>query len=160
MISKNNNETVLTTDNSVISDEKYVYLFRSWKGLLLKAKTINNIWIYGFDKQILQIRKLHQIMQFAKLSEDEKGEFSDDLPLFLMQLTSNDLNDLLTNIQNHLVAEDDCICKMYTIHSYKGMENSVVRIFNDIDVKNEKNLHYVSLTRGKKYIIVDEPETA
>ena len=155
MISRNGGETVLTRDFEQSSDGKYVYLFRSWKGLLLKAKTLDNIWIYGFDKQIHQIRKLHEIMQFAKLSEDEKGEFSDDLPMFLMQLTSDDLDDLLTKISEHLVDEDDCDCKMYTIHSYKGMENDIVRIHDDIDILNEANLYYVALTRGMKRIVLD-----
>ena len=161
MISKNTDETLLTTaDSEDFRNGKYVYLFRSWKGLLLKAKELDNIWIYGFNKQIVQIRKLHGIMQFAKLSEDEKGEFSDDLPLFLMQLTSNDLDDLLTKIQEHLVDEEDCNCKMYTIHSYKGMENDIVRIHNDIDTMNEKNLYYVALTRGMRKIVVDKDNSS
>ncbi len=45
---------------------------------------------------------------------------------------------------------------MYTIHSYKGLEEDTVRIYNDIDLNKEHNLHYVALTRGKKNIIIDK----
>jgi len=44
---------------------------------------------------------------------------------------------------------------MYTIHSYKGLEDDIIRIYNDIDIIKEQNLYYVALTRGKKNIILD-----
>ena len=69
MISKSNNETKLEINKEI--KEKYVYLFRSWKSLLLSAKAIKNIWIYGFDKQIEYIRKLHNKLQISDLSEEE-----------------------------------------------------------------------------------------
>ena len=54
----------------------------------------------------------------------------------------DDLDDLLTKISEHLV-DEDIRRKMYTIHSYKGMENDIVRIHDDIDILNEANLYYV-----------------
>ena len=45
--------------------------------------------------------------------------------------------------------------EMYTIHSYKGLESDIIRIYNDIDIKKEQNLYYVALTRGMKQIIMD-----
>jgi uncharacterized protein YpbB len=44
---------------------------------------------------------------------------------------------------------------MYTIHSYKGLEDDIIKIYNDIDIEKEQNLYYVALTRGKKNIILD-----
>jgi hypothetical protein len=46
---------------------------------------------------------------------------------------------------------------MYTIHSYKGMENNNIRVFNDIDHEEEENIYYVALTRGIKNIYLDSP---
>ena len=46
---------------------------------------------------------------------------------------------------------------MYTVHAYKGMENSHIRIFNDIDQEEEENIYYVALTRGKDHIYLDDP---
>ena len=54
-----------------------------------------------------------------------------------------------------MVSKDKCMVEMYTIHSYKGLESDIIRIFNDIDIKNEQNLYYVALTRGMKQIILD-----
>ena len=153
MISKSVNNTVLEYD--IVPDEKYVYLFRSWKNLLRSAQHIKNIWIYNFDSQVEYIKKLHSRLQISNLDEDELNEFSDDLPKFLLKMSFEELDKLLNNIKANLVSKNICTVEFYTIHSYKGLENDVVRIYNDIEIKKEQNLYYVALTRGMKRIILD-----
>ena len=72
IMSKSENTTVITYDTE--PPESYVYLFRSWRGLLTSAKTLQDIWIYNYNKQIDFIRKLHNKLQFSDLSDDEKKE--------------------------------------------------------------------------------------
>jgi hypothetical protein len=48
---------------------------------------------------------------------------------------------------------------MHTIHSYKGLEDDIVKIHGDVDFENDTNLRYVALTRGKSVIIENEDET-
>ena len=151
-MSKSENNTIITYDTE--PSESYVYLFRSWRGLLTSATTLKDIWIYNYNKQIDFIRKLHNKLQFSDLSDDEKKEFEDDLPAFLIKLSRDELDDLITNIDNNLVKQKDSKIQLYTIHSYKGLENNNVRIYSDIDHDEEKNLYYVSLTRGKESTIV------
>lgn len=153
MISKSKNITHL--EYNIIPTSKYVYLFRSWKNLLKTAQNIENIWIYNYDVQIEFIKKLHAKLQISNLDEDELNEFSDDLPKFLLKLSLEELEKIINDIQRNMVSKEDCMVEMYTIHSYKGLESDIVRIFNDIDIKNEQNLYYVALTRGMKQIILD-----
>ena len=136
--------------------EPYVYLFRTWKGLLQTAQKTKKIWIYDYNKKIIAIRKLHEKLQKFSLTDEEKGEFEDDLPAFLMNMSKQELEQMEEEININLTTEEDAIVKMITIHSYKGMENDVVRVYNDIDIKNEPNLYYVALTRGIKDIHIDE----
>ena len=153
MISKSSNMTVL--EYNTIPDDKYVYLFRSWKNLLKTAQNIKNIWIYNYDSQIEYIKKLHSRLQISKLDEDELNEFSDDLPKFLLKMSFEELDKLLNKIKINIVNKEVCNVEFYTIHSYKGLENNIIRIYNDIDIRNEQNLYYVALTRGIKKIILD-----
>lgn len=153
MISKSKNETHLKYD--IVPTSKYVYLFRSWKNLLKTAQNIPNIWIYNYDVQIEFIKKLHAKLQISNLDEDELNEFSDDLPKFLLKLSLEELEKIINDIEGNMVAKDMCMVEMYTIHSYKGLESDIIRIFNDIDIRNEQNLYYVALTRGMKEIILD-----
>jgi hypothetical protein len=164
MISNNNGETKLLTFGEeseikeieeILENNKYVYLFRSWKNLLQTAQNIKNIWIYNFDSQIEFIKRLHGKMQISRLSEEELNDFSDDLPKFLLKLSLRELEKLISDIESNIVSRELCVVEMYTIHSYKGLEHDIVRIYNDIDIKNEENLYYVALTRGRKYIIMD-----
>ena len=163
MISSSINDTRLILndeDNSIkikdmLETNKYVYLFRSWKNLLQNAQHIKNIWIYNYDAQVEFIKKLHNKLMISKLDEEELNDFADDLPKFLLKLSLEELEKLIKDIQKNIVSKNDAHVEMYTIHSYKGLESDYVRIFNDIDIKNEKNLYYVALTRGKKYIILD-----
>ena len=156
MISKSPNNTILEYDKN--PKERYVYLFRTWKNLLLTAEKTENIWIYNYDKQKNIIQKLHDTLQKYKLSEEDKSSFEDDLPAFLLQMTQIELQTLLDNIDNNITTSEKSICNMYTIHSYKGLEDDIIKIYNDIDIKNEENLYYVALTRGKKNIILDSLE--
>ena len=157
MISKSQNNTVVEYD--VVPLESYVYLFRSWKCLLQAAQELESIWIYNFDGQIGMIKKLHNKLQFAKLDENELNEFSDDLPKFLLSLSKEDLQRMIEKIEQNSVKREQSFVQMYTIHSYKGLENDIVRIYNDIDILREKNLYYVALTRAKKQIILDTPKS-
>ena len=70
-------------------------------------------------------------------------------------MTADELEEMLSNISNNIVDFNSSDCKMYTIHSYKGMENDNIRIANDIDIEKEDNLYYVALTRGMKKIVTD-----
>ena len=137
-------------------DNSFVYIFRTWKGLLQTAQKTKNIWIYDYNKKIVAIRKLHEKLQHFTLTDEEKGEFEDDLPAFLMNLSKSELVQLEKDINNNLESsEESANCKMYTIHSYKGMENDNIKIYNDIDIKNEPNLYYVALTRGINNIFIE-----
>jgi superfamily I DNA/RNA helicase len=51
---------------------------------------------------------------------------------------------------------------MYTIHSYKGLEDDNIRIANDIEDEagEDENLYYVALTRGMKFIVEDKKVSA
>ena len=153
MISKSLNETFIEYD--IVPTKKYVYLFRNWRNLLQTAQNINDIWIHNYDSQIEYIKKLHSRLQISDLDEDELNEFSDDLPKFLLKLSKDELEKLINDIEKNLVKKENCNVELYTIHSYKGLEYDIIRIYNDIDIKNEQNLYYVALTRGKKKIILD-----
>lgn len=153
MISRSTNLTIL--DYDIIPTEKYTYLFRNWRNLLETASTIEKIWIHNFSSQIEYIKRLHSKLKISKLDEDELSEFSDDLPKFLLKMSAEELEKLINNIEKNIVKKEDANVELYTIHSYKGLEDNIVRIFNDIDLNKEKNLYYVALTRGKKQIIID-----
>jgi F-box protein, helicase, 18 len=153
MFSKSNNETIL--EYNIIPKESYTYLFRTWKVLLETAQITKDIWIYNYNKQKVMMENLHDKLKKFKLSKEELAEFSDDLPLFLCKLTKEELTDLLDYIEGNLVEEKKAMCKMYTIHSFKGLEDNIVKIANDIDKEKEENLYYVAITRAKKNIIID-----
>jgi ATP-dependent exoDNAse (exonuclease V) beta subunit len=153
MISKSSNVTQILYN--VIPEEKYVYLFRSWKNLLQNARLLKDIFINNFDSQIEYIKKLHAKMQISNLDEEELNDFSDDLPKFLLKLSLEELEKLINDIERNIVRKEDAVIELYTVHSYKGLESEIVRIYNDIDVKKEENIYYVALTRGMKQIILD-----
>jgi hypothetical protein len=160
IISKSKNDTNFV--ESFEENEKYVYLFRSWRVLLETAEKTKNIWIYNFETKMNDIRKLHKKLSYYKDDTIDEEKFEDDLPKFLTSINSYQLEKLLDNIQNNSVSYNDAICKLYTVHSYKGMEDDNIRMANDIDIHNdgdtttEENLYYVSITRGMKKIIIDE----
>ena len=153
MISKSKNKTIIEYDKT--PDNKYTYLFRTWRNLLLTAQETPNIWIYNYDKQKNIIERLHSKLQNYKLTKEDELVFEDDLPAFLLKMTEKELFILLNNIENNLTNKNDSICDMYTIHSYKGLESNIIKLYNDIDIEKEPNLYYVALTRGKQNIIIN-----
>jgi hypothetical protein len=154
MISKSNNKTQFCT--AFDSNDKYVYLFRTWRVLLQTAEKTNNIWIYNFDKKVNDIRKLHKKLQNRIFLDDDDNNFDDDLPKFLITLTTIQLEDLINNLNKNIVGFEDSKIQFYTTHSYKGMENDNVRLANDIDLKSDENIYYVAITRGMKQIVIDD----
>jgi hypothetical protein len=157
MISKSSNETILTNDLSNIKGANYTYLFRTWKHLLKTAQTMKGIWISNYEGQVEKMRKLHSVLKTFGGNIDEE-EFSDDLPLFLKSLSKEDLEKIISDIEENITSKQDALYKFYTIHSYKGLEDDNIRIANDIeDMVGDKdeNLYYVALTRGMKAIIED-----
>lgn len=159
MISKSKNKTEIHTDIDIIKDEKYTYLFRTWRQLLTTAQGMKQIFIQGYDSKIETIRKLHNILSSFGGSIDDE-EFEDDLPKFLKSISKSDLECLISKIEENITTKDMAKYKMYIIHSYKGLEDDNIRIATDIDTTEEvdENLHYVALTRGMKYIISDDSE--
>ena len=154
MVSKSNNETNFV--NSFEEADKYVYLFRSWRVLLQTAETIQNIWIYGYDKKIIEIRNLHKkLSNRTFIDDDDDDGFEDDLPKFLTSISLQQLEDLINNITKNIVNFEDSKIKFYTTHSYKGMEDDNIRLANDIDIEEDENIYYVSITRGMKKILID-----
>ena len=153
MISKSQDQTLL--EYNIIPSDKYTYLFRSWKGLLLTAKILKNIYIINYDKKILDIKKQHENLQKYNFNIFENDD-DNDLPIFLKNLSFDELDELINCIENNLVNEDEATCIMTTIHSYKGLEDDTIRIYSDININEEETLYYVALTRGKKNIILDK----
>ena len=153
MISKSSNITNLKYD--IVPTVKYTYLFRNWRNLLQTAQFIENIWINNYDSQIKYIRLLHDKVKKFGFNNDDYDEFSDDLPKFLLKLSMEELEKMINNIEKNISKKEESKVEFYTIHTYKGLENDVVRIYNDIDIENEPNLHYVALTRAKKLVIID-----
>jgi len=164
-ISKMTNTPMITANESlntqVISNETpsspYTYIFRTWKCLLLTAQKSNDgIWIYEYDKKIASINRLHARLQKCSLSKEELQEYEDDLPAFLMKLSCEDLNKLKDEIDSKMAPSAELAsCRFATIHSFKGMEDDIIRVYGDIDKENESNLYYVALTRARKFLYVD-----
>ena len=155
MISKSINETQFV--NEFDDDEKYVYLFRSWKILLQNASLIENIWIFNHEKKLNDIRNLHQKLLTVKKLNDDDDEFEDDLPKFLKSISAEELEDLLNKIDNNIVKQSKSKVDFYTVHSYKGMEYDNVRLAGDINILEDENIYYVAVTRGMKKIMIDKP---
>ena len=141
----------------------YTYLFRSWKGLLTTSQTLANtlssdikFWVYDYDRQMSNIEKLHERMAKYGASTAMNDEYEDDLPSFLMKLNKEELQSMKDAIESRRVFQKArAHIKLYTIHSFKGMEDDVVRVCGDIDPTEESNLYYVATTRGRKQIYVD-----
>ena len=157
MISKCERTTTIGLD-SVSGSDDYVYLFRSWRVLLQTAQTMKDIWIYGFEKKMEEVRKLHSmLLAGGKFDEDD---FEDDLPKFLKSITADDLEALIRGIEAGLVDKRVAKCKIYTVHAYKGLEHDTIRLAHDISKKNDENIYYVACTRGMKQIAFDEQPPA
>ena len=152
IISKSKNNTQFVNDFN--DNDNYTYLFRSWRVLLQTAETLTQIWINDFDKKLNQIKNLHKKLQFTDLSEEEINEFPDDLPKFLSSLDNYELDELIRNISKNIVSYRKSKIKLYTVHSYKGMECENIKIAEDIDISEDKNIFYVAITRGKNNIVI------
>ena len=158
MISKSKNITNIINDISVIGDDTYTYLFRTWRHLLTTARSTPNIWINSYDSKIKEIRNKHAILSKNKTAFQD-DEYEDDLPKFLSSITEGELEELIADIENNMsFNKNEAKCKMYTIHGYKGLEDDIIRIASDVELKSEEediNIFYVALTRGMKYIVMD-----
>jgi superfamily I DNA/RNA helicase len=152
MISKAKHQTILT-DNVKALEGGYTYLFRSWKKLLTTAQRTKNIWVCNFEAKSETMRKMHPGLRKGGGFDD--GE--DDLPKFLRTLSENELEEMISSIEDNSTSKEEAKYKFYTIHSYKGLEDDYVRIADDIDEKygEDMNLYYVALTRGMKTIVED-----
>jgi superfamily I DNA/RNA helicase len=142
-------ETEQQKPNQNPKPKPYTYLFRSWKGLLTAAANQQRVWINSYDKKCEEIRNMHKKLAFT-FSLDE--EFEDDLPKFLKSITSYELDNLLATIEGNMVDKKDALVQMYTVHSYKGLEDEIVRLADDIE-RGEETIYYVALTRGFKHIL-------
>ena len=84
---------------------------------------------------------------------------NDAFDSFLTSINATSLEDIpvdvLTNVLLNTVRKEESKIKIYTVHSYKGLEDDNVRIANDIN-KKDINVLYVALTRGMKKILVDK----
>ena len=138
-------------------DEKYTYLFRSWRILLQTAATIENIWIYNHESKLKDIRNLHEKLINIKNFKTDANTFDDDLPNFLKSITTKELEILIHKIEHNIVSYQDSIVKFYTVHSYKGMENCNIRLAEDINIKEDENIYYVAITRGINKVLIDIP---
>jgi ATP-dependent exoDNAse (exonuclease V) beta subunit len=163
MISKSENETLYfekeedEIDKEFETKKHYVYLFRCWKNILLMAQRKEKVWIYNYEKQMDFIQKLHAKLQVHALDEEELNAFEDDLPKFLLKLNAEELEEMREKIEANRTDKESATCHMYTIHSYKGLESDVVRVYHDVDIE-EKNLFYVALTRGRKEIYLNKKD--
>ena len=154
IFSKSKNNTIINNYSAL--DNSYVYLFRGWKKLLLTAQETPNIWINNYDKKKQYIEKFCEKISKWGISREEIQDAEDDLPGFLVKLSLPEVESLLTKIESNLVEKSEASIEFHTIHSYKGLENDTVRIYNDINIQAEQNLYYVALTRGTKNLIIDK----
>ena len=98
-------------------------------------------------------------MLTVKNLSNEEGLFEDDLPKFLKSLTAERLEQLLDNISNNVVSFQECRVKMYTVHSYKGLEDDHIRVAPDINLVEDPYIYYVAITRGMKSLWIErKPE--
>lgn len=156
MVSKSKSDTTLSQDLGVLKEKKYTYLFRTWRALFTSATFMPKVWIYKYEQMVEKMRKLHKILSFGGSIDDD--EFEDDLPRFLRSIKTDELESIISNIEANLSSKAEASCKMYTIHSYKGLEDDNIRIGGDIEeaTGEDANLYYVALTRGMKLIVEDK----
>ena len=153
IFSKSSNNTIMN-DYSKLKNE-YVYLFRGWKKLLLTAQNMTNIWINDYNSKKKYIENFCERKNKKYISKIELQQAEDDLPNFLVKLSVFEIKNLLEKIEDNLVEKTKAKVEFHTIHSYKGLENDTIRIYNDINIQSEQNLYYVALTRGMKNLIID-----
>ena len=155
MISKSNSQTHIVnkfTDPSAT----YTFLARTWRVIFHEAMITPNVWIYGFDKKKDEIIALHKKLQTISNFEAD-NDSDDDLPKFLKSLSFGELDRLINSIESNSVDVEDAHVKMYTVHSFKGMEEEYIRIAHDVSMEQSENLYYVAITRGMLEIVIDKP---
>jgi superfamily I DNA/RNA helicase len=114
---------------------------------------MKGVYIPNYEEKMRSIRRQHSVIRKG-LSFDS-DQYEDDLPNFLKELSEEDLETMISEIEDNRVPPSQCVYKLYTIHGYKGLEDDNVRIADDIDTIEEVNLWYVALTRGRKLIVED-----
>jgi superfamily I DNA/RNA helicase len=114
---------------------------------------MKGIYIPEYDKKAMEIRRQHAVIR--KGHSFDSDQYEDNLPNFLKELSEDDLETMLGEIEENRVPPSKCCYKLYTIHGYKGLEDDNVRIAPDIDTEDDLNLWYVALTRGRKLIVED-----
>jgi superfamily I DNA/RNA helicase len=156
MVSKASWDTIQRNEIGNVGGEQYTYLFRSWKNLLRTGETTPRIWIYSIEKKFEEIERLFTKIQAGYYDSDDDED--EDLPQFLKSLSSYELDQLISNIKSNLVEKDQADVLFYTIHSYKGLEDNIIRLYNDIkmDSEEERNVSYVAYSRAKKVLVLDE----
>ena len=153
-ISKSISQTHIVNQFTHGETTPYTFLARTWRVIFHEAMKTPNVWIYGFDKKKSEIISLHKKLQtITNFNADD--EMDDDLPKFLKSLTFKELDHLIESIETNSVQMEEALVKMYTIHSFKGMEDENVRLANDVSIEQSENLYYVAITRGMSEIILD-----
>ena len=154
MVSGSTNETLLSTDTSLLDDKQHTYLFRTWRQLLLTAANTPRVWINNYDSQLKDMRRQHAFIH-KKHREFKNDTFDADVPRFLRELSNEQFESMLSQIHTNIVPRGECMCKMYTIHAFKGLEDEYIRIHEDVHMpdKDQLNLYYVALTRGTKLVV-------
>ena len=148
MISKSLHSTILEPFSKWSDPNKsYTYLFRNWHTLLTAAETMRDIWINGYEKKKEEIQTLHKKLDYVFTID-----YEDDLPKFLKSITAYELEQIFLRIEENLVEKDISRIQMYTLHSYKGLEDANVRLASDIE-REEFAVYYVALTRGHSRIL-------
>jgi len=154
MISKSKRATTIGL-GSLGTSANYVYLFRTWRVLLQSAQTMKGIWINGFEKQMETMRRLHKMLLANPNKKVDEDDLEEEIITFLKKISAEDLDALIAGIEAGLVDKRVATCKMYTVHSYKGLENDLIRLAYDIDKKKDENIYYVACTRGMENIVFD-----
>jgi DNA polymerase III epsilon subunit-like protein len=147
----------------------YTYVHRTWKSLLQEAQAIAHllnryphaadprIWIVDYQSQMRQVRALHEKIQRFGACAGACQPDGDDLPAFLTKLSVQELQSMCSMIESKLTSDPSkAVCRMYTAHRFKGLEDDIVRVANDLHRVKDQNLVYVSFTRAQKHLWVDE----
>lgn len=141
----------------------YTYVHRTWKSLLPAAQELakqldssQRLWIVDYQTQMKQVQALHErILQYGSCGDASQPD-SDDLPAFLTKLSAAELAALRQTIESRLTHDpSEAVCRMYTIHRFKGLEDGIVRVASDVDRQKDANLAYVAFTRAQGQLWVD-----
>jgi len=143
---------------------------------ILTEETIEQFLTVVRERNIRQIHKdcdnVDAVLRDMKIKE-EMDLLKDSLDFFLKKFKEwqlNTINSILLRLKELMSYLGDDAIKISTIHRAKGLENERVFIleYNKLPIKRklewesiqERNLHYVAVTRPKKelYLCVEEKE--